>query len=149
MKKNVGLLIAFSLAFFASANESRALPVSCDDGIMVNNIWCKFVLNYQNSGQNVCIGEQYNGQLGGPPLTVFFDIYPAPSNVTPIPKPYRHQTITAVMKPYVYDGRIFGWIIGEAPDSVEKCSLSGWRLAGGKRIKVNPKDVRKSDKPLF
>jgi hypothetical protein len=146
MKKAAGLLIVFSLAFFASANESRA--VSCDDGIVVNNIWCKFILDYNNSGENVCIAEQYNGQVGGPPLTVFFDIYPALANVTPIPKPYRHQTITAVMKPYqLY--RIIGWIKGQAPDNVEQCSLSGWQLAGGKRIKVNPKDVRKSDSPLF
>jgi len=137
MTKALGLLIALSFVLFASANESRA--ASCDDGIMVNNIWCKFILNYNNSGQNVCIAIQYNNQ----PLTVLFDIYPAPGRITPIPKPYRHQTIRALMKPYEFN-RIFGWIQGEAPDNVQSCSLIGWQLAGGKRIKVNPNDVRKS-----
>lgn len=146
MKKTQGLLIAFSIILLASANESHA--VSCDDGIEVNNIWCKFILNYRNSGANVCIGEQYNGQVGGPPLTVFFDMYPATSNVFPIRKPYRHQTQTVKMKPYE-STRILGWGKGEAPDNVEQCSLSGWQLADGKRIKVNPKDVRKRDRPSF
>lgn len=133
MRKTVGLFIALSFAFFASADESRA--ADCDDGIVINNIWCKFILNYNNSGADACVAQSRNNQ----PLTVLFDIYPAP-----IPKPYRHQTIRALMKPYEFN-RIFGWIPGQAPNNVAKCSLIGWELAGRKRVMVNRKDVRKSD----
>lgn len=141
MKTIAILLAALSFACFAFPNEGRA--AACADGIVINNIWCKFILNYNNSGENVCVAENLNNQ----PLTVFFDIYPAPGNVIPIPKPYRHQTIRAPMKPQEFN-RIFGWIPGQAPDNVQNCSLIGWQLAGAKRMKANPKDVRKSDQPF-
>jgi hypothetical protein len=138
MRKTLGLFIALSFAFFGSANESRA--AACADGIKVNNIWCKFILNYNNSGSNVCVAENYNNQS----LTVLFDIYPAPGYITPIPKPYRHQTIPVVMPPNEFY-TIFGWTPGQAPNGVENCSLIGRELSGGKRMKINAKDVRKSD----
>jgi len=131
MKKFLGIL--FPVAFAVSAGESRA------DGWEVNNIWWNLILNYHNSGEDVCVAEQFNNQT----LAVTFDIFPAPGLVTPIPKPYRHQKITQIMKPYtIY--KIFGWIDPAQTPVPPQCTVVGFQLAGAKRARVRPQDVQKS-----
>ena len=133
MKKFIGIL--FAVAFVVSATDSRA------DGWEVNNIWWNLILNYKNSGQDVCVAEQYNNQT----LSVTFDIYPATGVFVPIPKPYRHQRITQVMKPYTFY-RPFGWSDPAETPVPPQCTLVSYRLAGAKRVRVRPQDIRPSSR---
>jgi hypothetical protein len=65
-------------------------PQSRADGYVVNNIWWNFIINYNNSGQTVCVAKQWNPQT----LIVRFDVFPV------LPNNPHHGTVTATMIPY-------------------------------------------------
>ncbi len=58
-----------------------------------NGVWCHIILNYNNSGQDVCLAEQYNSTS----LTATFQVSPPPGIAGPL-----------VMAPY-QQYRVFGW----------------------------------------
>ena len=137
MTRFVGIVLAVAFSFATLTTESRA------DGHEVNGIWWNIILNYNNSGEAVCVTEQYNNQTFA---AVTFDIYPAPGTVTPIPKPYRHAQVTQKnMQPYTFY-KIMGWVPGSAPSDQLQCNLVSWQLVGAKRTRVRPQDVHKSDR---
>lgn len=124
-----GLFLFAAILLIASPSQSRA------DGWEVNNIWWNVIINWRNSGQTICIAEQFNNQTF---TEVTFDVYPAPNT-----RPPRHGTATQRnMQPYtIY--RIFGWLDGTKPDP--QCVLTGWRPLGAKKwTRVSPKDIQKS-----
>jgi hypothetical protein len=130
MRKFIG--IVFAVVFMVSATESRA------DGWEVDNIWWNLILNYNNSGMDVCVAEQYNNQT----LSVTFDIYPAPGLFPPKP-PYRHQQITQVMAPYTLY-RPFGWIHGPDTPVPPQCTLVSYRAEPV--TVVQPEDIKESQR---
>jgi len=106
----VGLLVA------GSVGSSYA------NGWEVNNIWWNIIINYNNSGQTICLAEQFNNETF---TAVTFDVYPVPGH------PGRHGTATQRnMQPYV-QYRIFGWLDGAKPEP--KCVLRSW-TKGAKRV---------------
>jgi hypothetical protein len=130
MTKFAKLLLLLSIVSVVSVEKSRA------DGWEVNNIWWNVIINYNNSGQTICLAEQFNNQTF---TAVTFDVYPVPNAWPP-----RHGTATQRnMAPYT-QYRIFGWLDGTKPDP--KCVLTGWYPVGGKRVKVRPQDIQKSSR---
>jgi hypothetical protein len=127
------LTLSVAVSFIAiGICEGRA------DGWEVNNIWWNLILNYNNSGADVCVAKQYNSQ----PLAATFDIYPALTSSTPVPKPYLHQKITQVMQPYIFY-RMIGWLVPDQTPVPPQCTLVGWQFAGAKGVRVRPQDVQK------
>jgi hypothetical protein len=113
-----------------SVSQSRA------DGWEVNNIWWNIIINYNNSGQTICLAEQYNNETFA---AVTFDVYPAPNT-----RPPRHGTATQRnMQPYT-PYRIFGWLDGTKPDP--QCVLTGWQTLSGQRVKVKKGETRSSSR---
>ena len=60
----VGLLVAGSVGSSYANGE-------------VNNIWWNVIINYNNSGQTVCLAEQFNNEMFA---AVTFDVYPVPGH---------------------------------------------------------------------
>lgn len=136
MPKLLRLLAAFTLLAFAMPVESRA------DGHEVNGIWWNVILNYNNSGEDVCVAEQYNNQALS---NVQFDIYPGNLN-RPGP-PWLHGTATIpLMQPYTFY-RVFGWLPTKGAPPPQ-CTLKNYWLSG-KRLKVRRRDVQSSSRLLI
>jgi hypothetical protein len=96
------------------------------NGWEVNNIWWNIIANHKNSGQTVCLAEQFNNE---PFTAVTFDVYPVPG------RPGRHGTKTqSNMQPHV-QYRIFSWLDGAKPEP--KCVLASWRTKA-KRVTAPP-----------
>jgi hypothetical protein len=97
-----------------------AVGMGCEqsfaDGQTVNNIWWNLILNWNNSGSDICFSEQYNSKT----LVVSFDVYPGdPARPTrPI-----HGTSTQTMAPFK-QYKIYRWPTGNKPNP--QCTLKSW-----------------------
>jgi hypothetical protein len=106
--------VVLILTFLAS---SWTFNRSFADGQEVNNIWWNLVLNYNNSGEDVCIVENFNSAQ----LTAVFDVFPGDPTFPNYPV---HATVTPTLAPYqIYP--IFGWIRG-ITTIPETCTLKSW-----------------------
>jgi hypothetical protein len=95
-----------------------AIGLSSEAYSQVNNIWWNVILNYNNSGVDVCIAEQYNQNT----LIVTFDVFPGDPRFPDRPI---HGSSVATMVPY-QQYKIFGWIRGTTT-LPETCTLKSWR----------------------
>jgi hypothetical protein len=109
MARKTGMLITIAFLIFGSGcAQSRA------DGYQVDSIWWNIIINFNNSGQTVCVAKQWNPQT----LTVQFDVFPV------LPNNPHHGTATAQMVPFQFY-RIFGWLDGTKPNP--QCIPKSWR----------------------
>jgi hypothetical protein len=108
MGRTARILLSLGFLIFGlGCTQSRA------DGNVVNNIWWNIIINYNNSGQTVCVAKQWNPQT----LIVRFDVFPV------FPNNPHHGTVTATMNPYQFY-KIFGWLDGTKP--APQCNLKSW-----------------------
>lgn len=136
MTKLLQLFAVIALIALGVTTESRA------DGQEANGIWWNIILNYNNSGEAVCIAEQYNNQALS---NVKFDIYPG--NLGRPGPPWVHGTATIpVMQPFTFY-RVFGWLpTPKAPPP--QCTLIDYS-ADARRMKVRHRDIQKSSRVVL
>ena len=101
-----------TIAFLMFCNSSIA------DGWQVDNIWWNLILNYDNSGMDVCIAENFNSKT----VYAIFDVFPADNRVPPRPL---HAKSYPTLPPYI-QVRFYGWIQGFNGDLKESCILQSW-----------------------
>jgi hypothetical protein len=109
-------------ALLSTSVAALFLVLASSDGIAdeweVNNIWWTLIYNYNNSGEDVCIAENYYST----PRTAVFSVFPGDVSIPMRPV----HGIARVMLPSYTPVKFFGWVHGTIGNLIESCTLQSW-----------------------
>jgi hypothetical protein len=109
MARLVKTILAVGLLVGESVGSSYA------NGWEINNIWWNVIVNYNSSGQTICLAEQFNSE---PFTATTFAVYPVSDHSGGYGSATQRN-----MRPNV-QYRIFSWPDGAKPEP--KCVLRSW-----------------------